>query len=161
MGAAGAYNASRSSGTCRCPGMFGEMYSAAPFTYGTGRNCAASEESRFGATLRHKRQCKGLGLRRFAQLVGVSPTYISLIERGHVDPPTAQRVARMAQLLDEPADALIALAGRIPEDLVGILCARPDLATLLREVRGLTRTQLDMLLAEVRRHDEENRRAEA
>ncbi|MBI5865822.1 MAG: helix-turn-helix transcriptional regulator [Planctomycetes bacterium] len=136
------------------------MYSAAQFTYGTGHNCAAPEGSRFGAVLRHKRQCKGLGLRRFAQLVGVSPTYISLIERGHVDPPTAQRVARMAQLLDEPADALIALAG-LPEDLVGILCARPDLATLLREVRGLTRTQLDMLFAEVRGLDEENRRAEA
>ena len=141
--------------------MFGEMYSAAQITYGTGRDCAASERSRFGATLRHKRQCKGLGLRRFAQLVGVSPTYISLIERGHVDRPTVQRIARMAQLLDEPADALIALAGRIPEDLVGILCARPDLATLLREVRGLTRTQLELLMAEVRRLDEENRRAEA
>jgi transcriptional regulator with XRE-family HTH domain len=141
--------------------MFGEMYSAAQITYGTGRDCAASEGTRFGAALRHKRLCKGLGLRRFAQLVGVSPTYSSLIELGHVRPPTAQRVARMAQLLDEPTDALIALAGRISEDLVGILCARPDLATLLREVRGLTPTQLDMLLAEVRRLDEENRRAEA
>lgn len=95
------------------------MNSAAQFTDDTGRDCTASDGSRFGAALRHKRRCKGLGLRRFAQLVGLSPTYISLIERGQVGPPTAQRVARMAQLLDEPADALIALAGRIPEDLVG------------------------------------------
>lgn len=136
--------------------MFGEMYSAAQITYGTGRNCATSERSRFGAALRHKRLCRGLGLRRFAQLVDAAP-----FDQRNVRPPTAQRVARMAQLLDEPPDALIVLAGRIPEDLVGIVCARPDLATLLREVRGLTRTQLDTLLAEMRRLDEENRRAEA
>lgn len=33
------------------------------------------------------------------------------------DPPTVKRVRKMAELLDEDVDELIAMAGRLPEDL--------------------------------------------
>jgi transcriptional regulator with XRE-family HTH domain len=110
--------------------------------------------------LREKRLAKGLSLRRFAKLAGVSPTYISQIENGHFDPPTAERVQRMADILDEPADALIARAGRVPGDLPAIIQDRPvELATFLRAAQRLTPEQLQHLINEARRMIQENGRS--
>src|SRR5687767_6941228 len=53
----------------------------------------------FGHVLRAKRLAKKLGLRKFAELVGVSPTYVSQVEQCNVMPPTADRIKRMAELL--------------------------------------------------------------
>ena len=55
-------------------------------------------QSSFGRLLREKRLEKKLSLRKFAELVGVSPTYLSQVEQEHVMPPTADRVKRMAEL---------------------------------------------------------------
>lgn len=122
----------------------------------------AAPDRHFGELVRRKRLAKGLGLRRFAQLVGVSPTYVSQVEQGNVDPPTAERVERMAQLLDEPADALIALAGRMPQDLPAIIRSQPlELAAFLREARGLTRAQLREFVEQAKRLNAENRRPES
>lgn len=122
---------------------------------------AAPDRRRFGELVRQKRLAKGLSLRRFAQLVGVSPTYVSQVEQGNFDPPTAERAERMAVILGESADALIALAGRMPHDLSGIICERPlELAAFLRESSGLTREQLQSLVEQARRLSESNRRSQ-
>jgi len=110
----------------------------------------------FGALIREKRLAKGLSLRRFAQLVGISPTYVSQIETGNFDPPTAERVQRMAEILGESADVLAALAGRVPEDLPAIIRSRPiEMATFLREARRLTPEQLQHLIDQARRLSQE------
>jgi transcriptional regulator with XRE-family HTH domain len=97
----------------------------------------------FGQMLREKRLAKNYSLRSFAKLVDVSPTYLSQVEQNKVDPPTADRVKRMAEMLGENVDEWTALAGRLTEDLPGIIheqsTAVPD---LLRAVRGLTTEQL-------------------
>ena len=54
----------------------------------------------FGQVLRERRIDYGYSLRKFAGLVGVSPTYVSQVEQGNVDAPTAERVKRMAELLE-------------------------------------------------------------
>jgi transcriptional regulator with XRE-family HTH domain len=106
----------------------------------------------FGEVLRAKRLAYGHSLRKFAELVGVSPTYLSLVEQGNCDPPTAERVQKIAKLLGENADKLIALAGRMPEDLAGIIRRRPtELPELLRAARDLTPEQLRRLTAHARR----------
>src|SRR5438309_1959720 len=100
----------------------------------------------FGKVLREKRVEKGHSLRKFADLVGVSPTYLSQVEQGNVEPPTAERVTRMAELLAENADEWIALAKRVPQDLPEIIRERPtQMPELLREARGLTVEQLRKL----------------
>jgi transcriptional regulator with XRE-family HTH domain len=100
----------------------------------------------FGQVLREKRVEKGFSLRKFAELVGVSPTYLSQVEQCNVDPPTAERVKRMAELLGENPDEWIALAGRVPEDLPGIIQKQPTaMPELLREASGLTADQLRKL----------------
>lgn len=67
----------------------------------------------FGQLLREKRIEKGYSLRKFAGLVGVSPTYLSQVEQMNVDPPTADRVKKMAEILGENVDEWTALAGRV------------------------------------------------
>jgi transcriptional regulator with XRE-family HTH domain len=110
----------------------------------------------FGQMLRQKRIEKGFSLRKFAEKVGVSPTYLSQVEQGNVDPPTAERVRRMAELLDENPDEWIALAGRIPEDLPGIIQKRStEMPELLREASGLTAEQLRQLTEQARRLKEQ------
>ena len=100
----------------------------------------------FGQMLREKRIAKGFSLRKFAQLVAVSPTYLSQVEQGNVQPPTADRVKRMAELLGENPDEWIALAGRVPEDLPEIIQSHPrEIPELLRAASGLTAQQLERL----------------
>ena len=100
----------------------------------------------FGQLLREKRVQKGFSLRKFAELVGISPTYLSQVEQDNVDPPTADRVKRMAELLGESVDEWTALAGRLTEDLPEIIREAPTaVPDLLRAVRGLTADQLRRL----------------
>ncbi len=115
-------------------------------------------QATFGTILREKRLAKKLSLRKFAQLVGVSPTYLSQVEQCNVDPPTADRVKRMAELLEENPDEFIALAGRVPQDLPEIIQSEPtEMPELLREARGLTAEQLRKLRDEIKRMREEEK----
>src|SRR4051794_23139088 len=103
----------------------------------------------FGEVLRAKRLEAGHSLRKFAGLVGVSPTYVSQIEQCNVDPPTADRVKRMADILGANPDEWIGLAGRMPNDLPKIIQAQPtEISELLREASGLTVQQLRLLRAQ-------------
>jgi transcriptional regulator with XRE-family HTH domain len=100
----------------------------------------------FGGLLRERRIQKGFSLRKFAALVGVSPTYLSQVEQRNVDPPTAERVKRMAELLGENTDEWITLAGRVPDDLPEIIQKQPtEMLELLRAASGLTAEHLRKL----------------
>ncbi len=113
---------------------------------------ADGKERPFGTVLREKRLAKGISLRKFAELVEVSPTYLSQVEQNNVAPPTAERVQRMAEVLGENPDEMIALAGRCPEDLPGIIQRQPTaMPELLREASGLTGEQLRKLVDQARK----------
>jgi transcriptional regulator with XRE-family HTH domain len=110
----------------------------------------------FGHALRAKRLEKKFGLRKFAELVGVSPTYLSQVEQCNVMPPTADRVKRMAELLGENPDEWIALAGRVADDISQIISEQPtEVPDLLRAVRGLTPEQLRKLREDAERMKKE------
>lgn len=110
----------------------------------------------FGRVLREKRLARKLSLRKFAELVGISPTYLSQVEQENVDPPTAERVQRMAELLGESADEWISLAGRVPGDVPGIIHQQPtEMPQLLREASGLTTDQLRQVREQIRKLKEE------
>jgi transcriptional regulator with XRE-family HTH domain len=115
----------------------------------------ASQKS-FGKYLREKRIAKDYSLRGFAELLGVSPTYLSHVEQGKVDsPPTAKLVRRAAELLGESPDELIAMAGRVPEDLPEIIQSEPEaMPELLRAAKGLTADKLKKLAEEAKRLQE-------
>ena len=110
---------------------------------------AKKKPQTFGEKLREHRVAKGYSLRKFAAEVNVSPTYLSQVEQNKVDPPTADRVKRIAELLEESVDEWTALAGRITEDLPGIIHSRPvEMPDLLRAVQGMTPEQLKRLREE-------------
>jgi len=112
----------------------------------------AGKHDSFGRLLREKRVEKGFSLRKFAEAVGVSPTYLSQVEQENVQPPTADRVKRMAELLEENPDEWIALAGRVPEDLPKIIQKQPtEMPELLREASGLTAEQLRKLTEQAKK----------
>jgi len=116
----------------------------------------AEKRPSFGAYLRERRVAKGYSLRRFAELLDVSPTYLSHVEQGKVDsPPTAKLVSRAAGLLGESPDELIGMAGRVPEDLPKIIQSEPGLMPeLLRAAKGLTADKLKKLAEEAKRLQE-------
>ncbi len=58
------------------------------------RDMSKNRAKTFGESLRERRLAKGYSLRKFAELVGVSPTYLSQVEQGNVVPPTAERVSK-------------------------------------------------------------------
>lgn len=118
---------------------------------------AGGKPKPFGKVLREKRLAKGFTLRKFAELIDVSPTYLSQVEQENVQPPTAERVKKMADVLGENADEMIALAGRCPEDLPGIIQSEPTvMPELLREASGLTGDQLRKIVQQVRKLKEKN-----
>jgi transcriptional regulator with XRE-family HTH domain len=112
----------------------------------------ANSQKSFGQVLRETRIARKISLRKFAELVGISPTYLSQVEQDNVMPPTADRVKRMADLLGENSDEWIALAGRVPEDVPGIIRQQPtEMPQLLREVSGMTADQLRQLREQIRK----------
>src|SRR3954462_1127865 len=97
-----------------------------------------SEREKFGAFIRREREAKEIGLREMARLIGVSPTYLSKIERSEFPPPAEDRVKAIAEILGQDADDLLALAGRVASDLSEIIKQQPrEMAALLRTAKGL------------------------
>ena len=93
---------------------------------------------KFGAFVRREREAKEIGLREMAKMIGVSPTYLSKIERDEFPPPVEHKVRAIAKIINCDADELLARAGRVSSDLSDIIKRRPiELAALLRTTKGL------------------------
>lgn len=100
----------------------------------------------FGERVRRKRTEKQITLRKFAEMIEVSPTYVSQIERDEFDPPPENRIKAMAEILGENVDELLALAKRVPSDLPAILQKHPkEVATFLRTAKGFSREDWENL----------------
>ena len=114
-------------------------------------------QSDFGTTLRARRLAKGYSLRKFAEMAGISPTYLSLVETGNAEyPPAAERVRKMAELLGADPDQWTALAGRMPDDMKDIILSEPEnMPALLRAAKGLSAEKLKKLIEDAKRHGRE------
>jgi len=86
----------------------------------------------FGALVRREREAKEIGLREMAKMIGVSPTYLSKVERDEFAPPAEDKVKAIAKILGQDADELLALAGRVATDVTDIIKKNPQMATFLR-----------------------------
>jgi transcriptional regulator with XRE-family HTH domain len=93
---------------------------------------------KFGAFIRRERESREIGLREMAKRIGVSPTYLSKIERDEFSPPAEDRVKAIAKIIECDADDLLARAGRVSSDISDIIKRQPvKLAELLRTTKGL------------------------
>jgi transcriptional regulator with XRE-family HTH domain len=93
---------------------------------------------KFGAFVRRRREVREIGLREMAKMIGVSPTYLSKVERDEFPPPAEDKVKAIAEIIECDADALLARAGRVSSDISDIIKRQPiELAALLRTAKGL------------------------
>jgi HTH-type transcriptional regulator, competence development regulator len=104
---------------------------------------------KFGAFIRREREGREIGLREMAKKIGVSPTYLSKIERDEFTPPAEDKVRAIAQIIECDPDQLLAMAGRVPSDLADIIKQHPvEMSALLRTANGLTAEDLVHLARE-------------
>ena len=112
----------------------------------------SNDDSSFGATVRRLREAKKIGLRKFAKEVGMSPTYLSKVERDEFNPPSEEKIRAIAAALGQDADELLALAGRLSSDLADIIQRHPrEMATFLRAANGLSADEMQHLAEEAQR----------
>lgn len=91
--------------------------------------------STFGTVIRNRRKEWGLSLRNLADLVGISYTYLSKIERGVLLPPSEGVIIEMASALELDPDEVLALADKVKSDIHYIIVSNPWIAQVLRTFR--------------------------
>ncbi len=96
----------------------------------------------FGNHIRQLREAlrkehKSFSLRQVANRIGIEPAYLSKIERNVFPPPSEEVIQKLAEMLGEDSDVLLAMAGKLSSDLQKVILERPKLfADLLREMKS-------------------------
>jgi transcriptional regulator with XRE-family HTH domain len=112
----------------------------------------ARGNEKFGELVRAKRVLKEIGLREMAKMIGVSPTYLSKVERDEFPPPAEDKVRKIAAIIGCDSDELLAQAGRVSSDLSEIIKQRPrEIAALLRTTKGLSADAVTKLARQAQR----------
>jgi len=75
----------------------------------------------FGEFLRSKRESANISLRQLAFKTGVSPTYMSKIERGEFPPPSTRLILNLGNLLDFDGQYVCMKYGKIPDNIMLII----------------------------------------
>ncbi|MFO0967572.1 MAG: helix-turn-helix transcriptional regulator [Gemmataceae bacterium] len=114
----------------------------------------------FGSYIRQRRlglqesDAAKFSLRRVAAAIDVEPSYLSKVERGEQPPPSEATIVALARTLGDDPDVLLALAGKVSQDLQKIIRKRPQLfAQLIRELKDMPDHAVLRLVREVRDGD--------
>lgn len=90
-------------------------------------------------------------LRKVAARCGITPAYLSRIERADVPPPAEETLRRLAIEVGEEPDVVLALAGKVSSDLRDVIRRRPQLfAMLIRQLRDVPDDAVLRLVREVK-----------
>lgn len=85
-------------------------------------------------------------------MIGVSPTYLSKVERVSSRHLSKKRWRKIAGIIGCDADELLARAGRMSSDLSEIIKRHPvELAALLRTAKGLTAADMAQLVRDAQK----------
>ena len=93
----------------------------------------------FGATVRQLRVERKIGLRKFAAMVGMSPTYLSKVERDTLPPPTTDKIKRIASALDHDFEHLCALAAGVSKNIWSLCAGWVSTAAIICVHHGVSR----------------------
>lgn len=98
-----------------------------------------------------KEEAKSYSLRQVAKSLEIEPSYLSKIERGLQPPPGEGTIKKMAVVLKEDEDVLLALAGKVSLELKEIIRSRPKLfGELIRQLKDMPDHAVLKLVREVR-----------
>jgi HTH-type transcriptional regulator, competence development regulator len=110
-----------------------------------------------GNYIREKREVlrqtdRRYSLRQVASHINVEPSYLSKIERSETSAYlTEEKIRRLADYLGEDPDVLLALSGKISQDVQEIIRKRPQLfAQLIRDLKGTPANAILRIVREVR-----------
>lgn len=119
---------------------------------GNRRSKRVREKRSFGIIVRNLREREGVGLRELSELVGMSPAYLSMVERDELGPPAEDKVLAIAEVLDQDQDVFLALAGRVASDLPNIIMKHPrEMATLVRATKGFSLDKIATLTRQAKK----------
>jgi transcriptional regulator with XRE-family HTH domain len=112
--------------------------------------------SSLGDYLRQRRETlaakdSSFSLRQLAVRCGVTPAYLSRVERDEVPPPGEETLLKLAAELLEDPDVLLAMAGKISADLRQVILSRPKLfADLIRSIKSMPDQAVLKIVRDVR-----------
>jgi len=89
----------------------------------------------FGEIIRDLRVAQDLGLRETATKVGISPAYLSRIERDKESPPRPEIIKELAKVLAADPDVLFRLSSSTDPEVVTFLHDKPEIMNLLRFIK--------------------------
>lgn len=95
----------------------------------------------FGETIRDLRGAQDLGLRETAVKIGISPAYLSRIERGKERPPRPDVIKTLARVLAADPDVLFRLSSSTDPEVVNYLHDQPEVMNLLRTIKDMNLSQ--------------------
>jgi transcriptional regulator with XRE-family HTH domain len=99
------------------------------------------------------REAQDMGLRAAADRLGISPAYLSRIERGKEHPPKPDVIKRIATLLGGDPDLLFRLAASTDPSLAEYIHLVPNVPDFLRTAMAqkLTSEDFEALTKEIKR----------
>lgn len=102
----------------------------------------------FGETLRNLRLAQDLGLRETATMVGISPAYLSRIERGKENPPKPEIIKKLSKVLAADPDVLFRLSSSTDPEVANYIHEQPGVIKLLRYIKtnNFTETEIKNLI---------------
>ncbi len=117
----------------------------------------ADRSESFGALLRRLRKSSSLSLEDLSRKIGISPSYLSRLERGQRQPPPGSVITRMAEALNVPPLPLLVSAGILTRHTLREMGVPPYGIDLIdwgealdllsrddwQEIQALIRTKLD------------------
>ena len=111
--------------------------------------------SEFGSYVRERREALNqdgsYSVRKLAARIKVQPSFLSKVERGEQPPPSEAKILALAEELGEDPDMLLAMAGKVSEELRDIIMRRPRLfAQVIRQLADLPDHALLRVVRQVR-----------
>ncbi len=91
--------------------------------------------NKFGEKLRELRVAQDLGLRETAGKIGISPAYLSRIERGKEKPPKPNVIKALAKELAADPDVLFRLSSSTDPEITDYLHEQTEVMELLRFIK--------------------------
>lgn len=106
--------------------------------------------SNFGEFLQQKRIVRGITLRKMAELLGITPPYLSDIEKDRRNPPEMEKLEQISSILllsAEDKTVMLDLAGKkrntVAPDLPKYIMERSYVSAALRTARDLDADEAD------------------
>ncbi len=103
------------------------------------------EKETFGQRIKRRRRELGLTQRQVAEALEIDFTYLSKLENDRGEPPGERTIRRLSVELHEDEEELLALAGKVPEQLRDRAQQDVAFARLVRRLPDLPDSELQAI----------------